>query len=195
MKEKNTFNVEVEPGSQNGAEYRFKGQADQAPDHDTGDVVINVGEKTHKVFQRVREHLLMSKRLTLSEALCGFQFTTDFLDGKPLTVRSEPGQIVRPTDMMVIKGKGMPRSNGQPAGDLLVVMDVEFPESIPSEGQDELLKILGGSPLPAETPERTEAPIKLTQRQKEDLKRQIRRGPQEEQHRGGRAQQANCAQQ
>merc|ERR1712160_77375 len=47
VKEKNTFNAEVEPGSQNGAEYRFKGQADQAPDHDTGDVVINVGEKTH----------------------------------------------------------------------------------------------------------------------------------------------------
>jgi DnaJ family protein A protein 2 len=158
--------------------------------------VIVVREKTHKVFQRVREHLLMSKRLTLSEALCGFQFTTDFLDGKPLTVRSEPGQIVRPTDMMVIKGKGMPRSNGQPAGDLLVVMDVDFPESIPSEKQDELLQILGGSPLPTEIPERTEAPVKLTQRQKEDLKRQIRRGSQEEQHRGGRGgQQASCAQQ
>merc|ERR1712039_621403 len=115
-KERKTFGIDVEKGTKDSTEFRFRGQADEQPGHDTGDVVIVVREKTHKTFQRVKDALLMSKTLTLSEALCGFQFSTTFLDGEELVIRSKPGQVVKPGDMMMIKGKGMPRPHGQKPG-------------------------------------------------------------------------------
>merc|ERR1719436_1555144 len=94
----------------------------------------------------------MSKTLTLSEALCGFQFATTFLDGEELIVRSKLGQVVKPGDMMRIEGRGMPRPHGQKPGDLLVHMDVEFPKSISKEGQEQLFDVLGGTRVPEEPP-------------------------------------------
>jgi len=107
VKQRNTFNIEVEAGSSDATEFRFRGQADEAPGHDPGDVVIIVRQKPHKVFHRSRDNLVMTKTLTLSEALCGFQFSTTFLDDSELTVTSETGKVCRPGDIVVVEGKGL----------------------------------------------------------------------------------------
>eukprot|EP00927_Polykrikos_kofoidii_P000935 TRINITY_DN10349_c1_g1_i1.p1 TRINITY_DN10349_c1_g1~~TRINITY_DN10349_c1_g1_i1.p1 ORF type:complete len:483 (+),score=97.32 TRINITY_DN10349_c1_g1_i1:107-1555(+) len=152
VKEKKTFNIDVQAGAIDGSEFRFRGQADEKPDHDAGDVVIVVREKAHKTFQRVKDTLFMTKTITLSEALCGFQFSTRFLDGEDITIWSSPGQVVRPGDMMVVQGKGMPRPHGQKPGDLIVHLDVQFPHSIPKNGQDKLRDVLGGEAVPENLP-------------------------------------------
>jgi DnaJ family protein A protein 2 len=148
IKQKKTFSVEVEAGFGDGHEFRFRGQADEAMGHDPGDVCIIVRQKPHKVFHRSKHALVMTKTLSLSEALCGFQFSTEFLDGEQLTLKSTPGKVIKPSDIMVIEGKGMPRAHGQKPGDLHLILEVDFPKEVPLESHEKLREVLGGEDLP-----------------------------------------------
>jgi len=195
LKEKQTFSIDVQVGTGDATEFRFTGKADEAPGHDSGDVVIVIRQKEHKVFHRVKDSLVMTKKLTLSEALCGFQFSTEFLDGSELVIKSAPDQVVRPGDVMAINGKGMPRSNGGPPGDMFLILEVEFPESIPLEKQDELYASLGGE-RPAEREGAAQAK-KLTPRRMKELKHMLAEQKAHKQHsqRGGGEGDAQCVQQ
>uniref|UniRef100_A0A7S2CDK1 Uncharacterized protein n=1 Tax=Alexandrium andersonii TaxID=327968 RepID=A0A7S2CDK1_9DINO len=173
VKEKKTFAVDIEPGSQDRMEFRFRGQADEAPGKDTGDVVIIVRQKPHRTFQRVKDNLVMAKKITLAEALCGFQFSTTFLDGEDLVIRSEPGEVMRPKDVLRIPGRGMPRPHGQKPGDLFLLLDIEFPKSLPPDSCEELAEMLGGRPLPEEKPADGVVPRKLSKAQMEQLSQNL----------------------
>lgn len=49
------FPVHVPPGCPDNAHFVFHGKAHESPDMETGDVIIEVREKKHKVFTRVNE--------------------------------------------------------------------------------------------------------------------------------------------
>lgn len=191
VKQRNTFSVEVEAGFGDGHEFRFRGQADEAPGHDPGDVVILIRQKPHKVFHRSKDALVMTKKISLSEALCGFQFSTTFLDESELTVKSTPGKVIRPGDFMVIEGKGMPRPHGQPPGDLHLILEVDFPQELPLEAHDQIREVLGGESLPDDAS--AEVAKKLSPAQVQKLKKQMAddaRG-----HERGRGGGVECSQQ
>jgi DnaJ family protein A protein 2 len=171
VKQRNTFSVEVEAGFGDGHEFRFRGQADEAPGHDPGDVVILIRQKPHKVFHRVKDALVMTKTITLSEALCGFHFSIPFLDDTELTIKSAPDQVIRPSDIMVIPGKGMPRAHGQKAGDLHLILEVDFPKDVPAESHERIREVLGGEGFPEDLS--AEVATKLNSRQKQNLKEQM----------------------
>lgn len=191
VKQRNTFNIEVEAGSSDLSEFRFRGQADEAPGHDAGDVVIIVRQKPHKVFHRSRDNLVMTKTLTLSEALCGFQFSTAFLDDSELTVTSEAGKVCRPGDIVVVEGKGMPKAGGQKSGDLFVSLEVDFPKELDPETHEKIREVLGGE-APAEDAE-TEVATKLSPRRQQMLRQQMAEDARGGQQRGGQG--AECTQQ
>jgi DnaJ-class molecular chaperone len=65
-----------------------------------GDVIIVLQQKEHEVFTRRGDDLFMSKTIGLTEALCGFQFVVKQLDGRDLVVTSEPGQVIRPGEIL-----------------------------------------------------------------------------------------------
>jgi len=190
VKQKNTFSVDVEAGHGDGHEFRFRGQADEAPGHDPGDVVILLRQKPHKVFHRAKDGLVMTKTISLSEALCGFQFSTTFLDGEELTVKSAPGQVIRPGDIMAIEGKGMPRPHGQKNGDLHLILEVDFPKDVPVESHDKVREVLGGEG-PSEDSS-AEIASKLSPRRVQKLKQEMAHDARGQQQGG---QQAQCAQQ
>lgn len=195
VRQKKPFSIDVERGTKDGREFRFRGQADEKPGHDTGDVVIVVRQEPHKTFQRVADNLVMTKTITLSEALCGFQFTTPFLDGKDLVIRSKQGQVVKPGDWMLIEEKGMPRPHGQPPADLLLRLEVQFPNTLPADEQEKLLDILGGKAVPKEVPPNTPNVKHLTTRQVEELNRRLQDNARQQEARRQGGQGAQCQQQ
>lgn len=172
QQEKNTFRIDIEPGLVDGTEFRFRGQADEAPGCDTGDVVIVVRETQHPTFARIQDMLVMTKKISLPEALTGFKFSTKFLDGKDLEIVSTPGEVVRPGDILAMEGKGMPKSHGQRPGNLYIVFEVDFPERLDPDTRKAVHEAFGGPPLedpPAEMP----AARKLTPRQSQELRRRL----------------------
>lgn len=93
-------------------------------------------------------HLVLSKSITLVEALLGFVMAITHLDGRKILVRTAPGEMIRPGDYRRIKGEGMPKAgNMSKRGDLVIEFDVTYPS--PEElTEDKVGHLLLGLPGP-----------------------------------------------
>lgn len=52
--------------------------------------------KEHPKFKRKLDDLYVEHTLSLTEALCGFQFALTHLDGRQLLIKSNPGEVIKP---------------------------------------------------------------------------------------------------
>ena len=66
------------------------------PDTVTGDIVFVLQQKEHPKFKRKGDDLFVEHTLTLTEALCGFQFILTHLDNRQLLIKSQPGEVIKP---------------------------------------------------------------------------------------------------
>lgn len=145
--EKKVLEVNVEKGMKNGQKIVFEGQADEAPDTVTGDIVFVLQQKEHSRFTRKLDDLYVEHKLSLTEALCGFQFVLTHLDGRQLLIKSDPGEIIKPGQYKAINDEGMPHHQRSfLKGRLYVHFNVEFPTSLPLEQSRALEKILPSKP-------------------------------------------------
>ncbi|PIN07056.1 Molecular chaperone (DnaJ superfamily) [Handroanthus impetiginosus] len=147
VQEKKVLEVHVEKGMQNGQKITFPGEADEAPDTVTGDIVFVLQQKEHAKFKRKGDDLFVEHSLTLTEALCGFRFILSHLDGRQLLIKSEPGEVVKPNSFKAINDEGMPMY-GRPfmKGKLYIHFNVEFPDSLGLDQVEALEKILPPKP-------------------------------------------------
>eukprot|EP01052_Picozoa_sp_SAG31_P003027 SAG31_NODE_112_length_24420_cov_19.787550_7_plen_276_part_00 len=72
-------------------------KGDEIPDGDAGDVHIVLDIQEHKEFLRKGCDLYLKRKISLVEALCGFEMKIDHLDGRTLHVQSKPGEVTVPT--------------------------------------------------------------------------------------------------
>ncbi len=128
--EKKVLEVNVEKGLQHGQKIVFQGEADEAPDTVTGDIVFVLQLKEHLKFKRKFDDLFVELTLSLTESLCGFQFVLTHLDGRQLLIKSNPGEVVKPGQSKAINDEGMPHYQ-RPfmKGRLYIHFSVEFPDS------------------------------------------------------------------
>ncbi|KAF9676536.1 hypothetical protein SADUNF_Sadunf08G0012200 [Salix dunnii] len=131
VQEKKVLEVVVEKGMQNGQKITFPGEADEAPDTVTGDIVFVLQQKDHPKFKRKGDDLFVEHTLSLTEALCGFQFVLTHLDGRQLLIKSQLGEVVKPDQFKAINDEGMPMYQ-RPfmRGKLYIHFSVEFPDSL-----------------------------------------------------------------
>lgn len=94
--EKEILEVHIQKGSPDKHKITFREMADEAPDHDAGDVIFTINEQPHKDFKRKGADLFLERNISLVEALCGFTLEITHLDGRKLLVSSTPGDIVKP---------------------------------------------------------------------------------------------------
>lgn len=137
LPEKKMLEVTVEKGMQNGQRITFQGEADEAPDTVTGDIVFVVQQKEHPKFKRKGDDLFVEHTLSLTEALCGFQFILTHLDGRQLLIKSSPGEVVKPGQFKAINDEGMPAYQ-RPfmKGNLYIHFSVDFPDTFtPEQGK------------------------------------------------------------
>lgn len=58
---------------EHGQKIKLSEMGDEAPGMLPGDIIFVLQEKEHPVFKRKRSDLLLQKRITLVEALCGLE--------------------------------------------------------------------------------------------------------------------------
>jgi DnaJ family protein A protein 2 len=143
VQEKKVLEVHVEKGMQNGQKVTFPGEADEAPDTITGDIVFVLQQKEHPKFKRKGDDLFVEHSLSLTEALCGFQFILAHLDARPLLIKAQSGEVVKPNSYKAINDEGMPMYQ-RPfmKGKLYIHFNVEFPDSLGVDQVKALEKIL-----------------------------------------------------
>jgi len=134
--EKKIFEIPIEAGMKNGQKIVKKGEAGYTqPGVAPGDLIFILEQKEHATFKRKGSDLLMTKKISLTEALCGYQFEIEQLDGRKLVVTQKPGdKVTKPDCWRCINDEGMP-VHGAPfqKGNLYINLDVVFPEAISKE--------------------------------------------------------------
>jgi len=130
VQDKKVLEVHVEKGMQHGQRIVFQGEADEAPDTVTGDIVFVLQLKDHSKFKRKGDDLYVEHTLNLTDALCGFQFPLTHLDSRQLLIKSSPGEIIKPGQYKAINDEGMPQYQ-RPfmKGRLYIHFNVEFPDT------------------------------------------------------------------
>lgn len=128
VKEKSVLEVNVEPGTPAGFQIVYDGQADQAPGMKPGDIIVTVTEKPHALFKRQGNDLFCKLPIELVTALAGGEITLPHLDGRILKAEIYPGQVIKPEEVMIVMGEGMPmHKRSFTKGDLYVQFQVKFP--------------------------------------------------------------------
>jgi len=124
--------VEVDRGSKEGKKVVFRGESDELPGTQAGDLIFVVKEKPHDVFKRDGVHLTMEKEIPLIEALTGTRFVITHLDNRKLVVSSD--DILKPGDVKEINGEGMPvPSRPYQKGNLYIKFSIKFPDKLSPE--------------------------------------------------------------
>ncbi|KAG2161335.1 hypothetical protein VTO58DRAFT_110196 [Aureobasidium pullulans] len=121
----------IPPGSRQGDKIVLAGEADQVPDQEPGDIIFELVETPHEVFHRAGSDLQAELKVTLAEALTGFnRVVLKHLDGRGISlhVKQPAGRILRPGEILKISGEGMPIKRSDAKGDLYLIVDVVFPE-------------------------------------------------------------------
>lgn len=86
------------------------------------------------------------KKISLVEAITGFEFTLQTLDGRTLIVQSLPDVYYGPGSVRAIRDEGMPQEDNIAVhGNLYVTLDIEWPKKLDIRTIDELTKLLDGN--------------------------------------------------
>lgn len=124
------ISVDVEAGTPEGHSITYELEADQQPGQVPGDVVVSIYTVPHAQFTREGQMTLRTTvKLTLKEALLGFEKSIQHLDGHAIELSSR--SITQHLQEERIAGEGMPRLHvPSERGDLIVTYDVMFPERL-----------------------------------------------------------------
>lgn len=109
-------------------------------DNCKGDVKIIVTVENDSIFKRQGMDLLMEKRLTLKESLCGFTFEVKHLNGRTYTLTTPPGNVIQPGHTKTIADLGVMRDGK--VGRLTVQFGVEYPTQLDVSVVEKLKELL-----------------------------------------------------
>lgn len=125
--ERKVLHVHVDRGVQTGHKIDFKGEGDQTPGVQPGDVVFEIEQKPHARFQRKGDDLFYQAEIDLVTALAGGTIYIEHLDERWLSVDILPGESISPGSLKMIRGQGMPSFRHHHNGNMFVQFDVKFP--------------------------------------------------------------------
>ncbi len=119
--------INIPAGVQDGMQISFSGKGNAgARNGVNGDLIVQIEELKHDVFERDGNNLCMQSYITFSQAVQGTSLEVPTLDGK---VKFKIEQGMQSGKVYRLKGKGLPDVNGYGRGDMLVRVDVWIPKS------------------------------------------------------------------
>jgi len=134
--------IDVKAGWRNGTKITFPEKGNREPNVTPVDVVFIVEEKVDGVYTRVRNDLVVTKTISLLEALTGSTVSLVTLDGRNLTVPID--EIIHPEYVKVLQGEGMPFPNETTKkGNLKIKFNIIFPTNLTFDQKVAVKKLLG----------------------------------------------------
>ena len=130
IKQKKKLEVNVEKGMSDGQKITFRGESNQEPGVDTGDLIVILQQTEHDVFTRNQDDLFITHVINITEALCGFRIVVKHLDSRTLVLNHPAGEILAPGSIRAIPNEGMPMLKyPTEKGNLYIKFDVKFPDN------------------------------------------------------------------
>ncbi|KAJ2905038.1 Mitochondrial protein import protein mas5 [Zalerion maritima] len=126
--DRKVLHVHVDRGVRSGTKVEFRGEGDQAPGIQAGDVVFEIEEKPHTRFQRKEDDLFHQADIELVTALAGGTIYVEHLDDRWLSVEILPGEAISQGTVKMVRGQGMPSPRHHNTGNLFLQFNIKFPE-------------------------------------------------------------------
>lgn len=132
ISKKEIITVEVPAGSSHGQLIAFPAKAHQTStgSSSAGDFNVHLRQVEHNLFERKGDDLIYpSLPIDLLTSLAGGTVHIKHLDDRILKVTIAPGDVIKPGEIKMIVGEGMPKGpSSSSKGNLYVKFDVVFPQ-------------------------------------------------------------------
>lgn len=138
--EQETIYVAIPQGVDDGEIIILRDKGNVASEHVKGDIKIFVKIINDTLFKRSGLDLILDKNITLKDALCGFSFEINFINGKSYTLNNNKGNIIPPEYRKIYPNMGLNR--GEHKGNLIIHFHLEFPEKLTDEQIQKLSEAL-----------------------------------------------------
>ena len=126
--EKETLYISVPAGIDTNEIITIKDKGNIIHNNIKGDVKVIIKIKNYTKFKRHGIDLIYHKEISLKEALCGFDFDMEYIDGRVFKIKNDSGNIISNGYNKIIQKMGMTRENNK--GDLIIKFKVIFPKSL-----------------------------------------------------------------
>lgn len=126
--DRKVLHVHVDKGVRSGTKVEFRGEGDQSPGVQAGDVVFEIEQKPHARFTRKEDDLLYKCDIELVTALAGGNIYVEHLDERWLSIEILPGEAISQDAVKMVRGQGMPSPRHHDFGNLYIRFNVIFPE-------------------------------------------------------------------
>ncbi len=113
--------VHIPPGTEDGTKLRLPNQGPEAMDGSRGDVIVNISVMPHPNLRREGRDIHVTQPIDLPVAVLGGRVTVETVDG-PVTMQVPPGS--NSGAKLRLRGKGVPKPDGQAGGDQYVTLQI-----------------------------------------------------------------------
>ena len=138
--EKETLYVDIPKGIDDNEIIIIGEKGNISNDVCRGDIKLFIKVTNNTDLQRQGLDLILEKKITLKESLCGFSFDLKYVNGKNYTINNHSGNIITPGYRKVIPNMGLTRDKR--TGNLIIVFDIEFPTKLKEDTLKKLTEIL-----------------------------------------------------
>lgn len=126
------FSVEIPPGVETGSKMRLRDRGQPSPNGGPpGDMILLLKVWEHPHFRRIGKNLELTLPVTISEAALGAKVDVP-TPANTIALSIPPGSSSG--RRLRVKGQGVKQKDGT-AGDLIVVLQIQLPESIDDESR------------------------------------------------------------
>lgn len=134
--------INIKPGWKKGTKITFPEKGNELPGVAPADLVFIIDEKHHRVFTRDGNDLIVTQKISLTEALTGYTVHLTTLDGRNLTIPIT--SVIHPTYEEVVRGEGMPLpKDPSKKGNLRIKFDIKFPARLTASQKAGIKELLG----------------------------------------------------
>jgi len=138
--EKETIYVDVPQGIDDNEMIILRDRGNVISEQCKVEIKINILIHNNTPFKRSGLDLILDKTISIKEALCGFSFELNYINGKSYTLNNSKGKIIPPEYKKVYPEMGLKR--GEHKGNMIINFHVEFPTTLNIEQIDKLSEIL-----------------------------------------------------
>jgi DnaJ-class molecular chaperone len=138
--EKVVLNVQIPKGIHEKDGIIVEGEGNSINDL-KGDIKLSFKIEEHPIFKRREGDLIYKKKISLKEALCGFSFELQHLNGKMLFLNNKSNRtIITPETKKTIPNLGI-EYEGK-TGNLIIEFNIDFPINISEEQMNVISSVL-----------------------------------------------------
>lgn len=129
--------INIKSWWKNGTKITFENEGDyNTNNHTYSNLAFIIKTSKDYLFDRQEDDLIINKKISILESLCGTSFNFNHLDNTNIDVNLNDIVIIDGYKK-IYKNKGMLKKNGD-YGDLIIKFKVEYPESVTEEQKKKL---------------------------------------------------------